>query len=220
MGTTDHGRAHRQRAVTWVLGGALLIASAISDYVGSTDEPWSRLDPWSGFADVLFAASAVLLALGIGRAASVTAFRPIGTGAVIGYAVVRLCQPYLIVLAGSQDDAVSQGVDVSASGEIGTIIALEAAALVLGLIATVHIGVVHILPRPWCWMPLLVLCVVTVSPLLPFFAPDGLYGSSGWTSRLYEFSRPVPAWAVSALGAILIAIGGWEATRSATRRRD
>ena len=206
MVTVDTGSAARQRRRTWVLGGALLVASALVQLAAQ-----GSLAPLYRAADVLFAAGALVLVIGIGRAGSVTARRPLGTGAVVALVVVLLVAPYLssTLLTG-----IAPAPGTISGYQIFFWIQL-AVSLMLAILAATQIGRAGVVPQPWNWAPLWALGAVTLAqliPMAPFWAP--LLGSGQDPSALlglfsvFGLVRPL---AIAFLGIVAIVLG----TRSA-----
>lgn len=202
MVTVDLGSAARQRRRTWVLGGALLIACALVQLAAQ-----GPLAPLYRAADWLFAAGALVLVIGLGRAGSVTARRPLGTGAVIALAVVQPAAPYLasLLLTGTvpPPGAIS-GYEIFAWAQL-------TAALMLAIIGATQIGRVGVVPRPWNWAPLWALGAVTLAfliPNAPFWSPLLSSGEdvSGLLAlfRAFGLVRPL---AVVFLGVVAIVLG-------------
>ena len=206
MVTVDTGSAARQRRRTWVLGGALLVASALVQLAAQ-----GSLAPLYRAADVLFAAGALVLVIGIGRAGSVTARRPLGTGAVVALVVVLLVAPYLssTLLTG-----IAPAPGTISGYQIFFWIQL-AVSLMLAILAATQIGRAGVVLQPWNWAPLWALGAVTLAqliPMAPFWAP--LLGSGQDPSALlglfsvFGLVRPL---AIAFLGIVAIVLG----TRSA-----
>jgi len=161
MVTVDPGSGSDavQRRRTWVLGGALLVASALTRL--AAQGPLASL---YRAVDVLFVAGSLVLVIGLGRAGSVTARRPLGTGAVIALALVLLGAPFAW-------DALLRDADGYGSGQlIGASVLLTmvqaVVTLMLAIIAVVQIGRAGVIPRPWNWAPLWALGVVVATRLL------------------------------------------------------
>lgn len=206
MVTVDTGSAARQRRRTWVLGGALLVASALVQLAAQ-----GSLAPLYRAVDVLFAAGVLVLVIGIGRAGSVTARRPLGTGAVVALVVVLLVAPYLssTLLTG-----IAPAPGTISGYQIFFWIQL-AVSLMLAILAATQIGRAGVVPQPWNWAPLWALGAVTLAqliPMAPFWAP--LLGSGQDPSALlglfsvFGLVRPL---AIAFLGIVAIVLG----TRSA-----
>lgn len=146
-----------------MLGGGLLAASAL---LGLALRSSFLFVPGVLFlADVLFAAGAVLFAVGLGRAGSVTGRRPLGTVAIIALAVWLLIalplQELLVPMEVSFDDPAARGGYFQLVNAVG--ITAEAVSLALAIIAVVQIGRAGVVPKPWAWAPLWALCAVVVA---------------------------------------------------------
>lgn len=156
--------AATQRRRTWMVGGGLLAVSALLG-LALRDVP---LAPIVSLSDVLFAAGAVIFAIGLGRAGSVTARRPVGTAAVIALAAWLLLasplQQLLVPMEVTFDDPAGRGGYFQLVNMIG--ITTEAVSLVIGIVAAVQIGRAGVVPRPWSWAPLWALGVVVASRTL------------------------------------------------------
>jgi len=205
MITVDLGSAGRQRRRTWVLGGALLVASATAVLAAQ-----GRLFVLSPLIAPLFALGALVLAVGIGRAGSVTARRPLGTGAVIGLVVVMMAQPFIYsALAGSSQRELPLQNSVSPMELVYPVV--QSVMLLLAITAVVQIGRIGVVPRPWNWAPLWALVAVVIAtalPVAPFWSP--LLGSGANVSPLFQafdvlmLLNPL---AVAFLGIVAIVLG-------------
>ena len=205
MVTVELGSAGRQRRRTWVLGGTLLIASATAVLAAQ-----GRLFVLSPLIDPLFALGALVLAVGIGRAGSVTARRPLGTGAVIGLVVVMMAQPFIFsaFASPSQRELPLQN---SASPLELVIPVTQSVMLLFAITAVVQIGRIGVVPRPWNWVPLWALVAVVIArtlPIAPFWSP--LLGSGENVAPLFQafdalmLLNPL---AVAFLGIVAIVLG-------------
>ncbi|MBN9157071.1 hypothetical protein [Microbacterium sp.] len=205
MVTVDLGSAGRQRRRTWVLGGALLIASATAMLAAL-----GRLSVLIPVVDPLFALGALVLAVGIGRAGSVTARRPLGTGAVIGLVVVMVGQR-LIYSAFASPSVQEVPLQNSASPLELVFPVVQSAMLLLAITAVVQIGRTAVVPRPWNWAPLWALIAVVLAralPTAPFWSP--LLSSGENVAPLFQafdvlmLLNPL---AVAFLGVVAIVLG-------------
>ncbi|WP_438354807.1 hypothetical protein [Microbacterium sp. CJ88] len=153
-------RAERDARRTWVIGGAVLLASAVLPAIMPFDTGGIR--HYSGV--VLFAIALVVFALGIRGAGSVTARKPLGTIALVGLAVWTVLADVLpnLLLAGvtSPDDPVLMW--TSALYYIDLLVSFS-----LSLIAVVQILRAGAVPRPWGRAPLWGLGVVTACWVVP-----------------------------------------------------
>lgn len=199
--------ASRARRRTWMLGGALFAIAAV---IGL----WVTNFPGIGFArlpDVLFAAGAVVFAVGIGRAGSVTARRPLGTTALVALGGWVLLSPLLMLLVPtpSFDGAIGFRYETV----VGALsMSLQVVTLMLAIIAVVQIGRIAVLPRPWRWAPLWALCVVVGVQLLPTaIVLGGAVRDQGALAMVYSVGSLLYAVALGSLGVIAMML----ATRAA-----
>lgn len=158
--------AARERQRTWMLGGALLAASAL---LGLALQSFQLTGlPFMSLSDLLFAAGAVIFAVGLGPAGSVTARRPLGTIAIIALAAWLLLamplQQLLLPMEVSFEDPAERGGYFQLVNAVG--ITAEAVSLMLAIIAVVRIGRSGVVQRPWAWAPLWALVVVVVARTL------------------------------------------------------
>ena len=198
-GGTDTGARRR----TWMIGGGLLVASALL-----TLAMRGYILPMVTFVsvpDVLFAAGAVIFAIGIGRAGSVTARRPLGTAAIAGLAVwLLLSSPLLSLLL----PVVQTDVDAAEMAELLWLssmlsITSEVIALALALIGVMSIGRGGVVPRPWRWAPLWALLAVIVVRVLRSGFLSGDYGLGQETLVLLDgIGALIEAVAVGLLGVL------------------
>src|SRR5690606_23681467 len=146
-----------------MLGGGLLAASAL---LGLALRSFLLPGlPFMSLSDVLFSAAAVIFAIGLGRAGSVTARRPLGTSALIALAVwlpvAAPPQQLLLPMEVSFDDPAERGGYFQLVNMVG--ITTEAVSLVLAIIVVVQIGRGGVVARPWAWAPLWALVVVVAA---------------------------------------------------------
>jgi len=170
MVTVDPGSGSDavQRRRTWVLGGALLVASALAQLAAQ-----GRLIMLSSLVDPFFALGALVLTVGIGRAGSVTARRPLGTGAVIGLVVVMTSQSF-VYAALAPDPQRTLPLRNEASPLELFVPVTQSLMLLLAITAVMQIGRIGVVPRPWNWAPLWALAAVVLAralPIAPFWSP-------------------------------------------------
>jgi len=152
--------ATRSRRRTWVTGGALFIASALLGLA----PPELPFGATRGVSTVLFVAGAMIFAIGLGRAGSVTARRPLGTGAVIGLAVWQLLVGPLfgVIALGLY---LATGTDPLQTGSMLPL-ALEVVTLALALVASVQIARTRVVPQPWNRAPLWALLAIAATHVI------------------------------------------------------
>ncbi|MEJ1087938.1 hypothetical protein WDU99_06365 [Microbacterium sp. Mu-80] len=151
------GKAAMERRRTWLIGGILLVAYAMMTLVG-----------WMGTAlsvgrlpSLLISAAFLIFAVGIGRGGSVTARRPLGTGALIALALWHAGAPWLFDLI---PDTAYDHPGYFAAVQMLTITGVVV-ELVLAIIAVTQIGRTGVVPPPWRWAPLWVLIAVIAGQL-------------------------------------------------------
>lgn len=188
-----------------MLGGVLIALSALLSLGMSSLQGAIPGLPFD-ITQVLFYVGAVILAVGWGRAGSVTARRPLGTGAIIALAVWQVVlTPLLWELSGAAGVDGSGGGDASATMMVA--MTMNAISLALAIIAVAQIGRAGVVPRPWNWAPLWVL-VVVVAPQLVL----GVIGVAGgmsdptWAFGLFSLAALLSATAVAALGVLAIVL--------------
>ncbi|MFT4210629.1 MAG: hypothetical protein QM626_02050 [Microbacterium sp.] len=144
MDTTDVRITQR----SWVVGGVLLLAAVLLAY---TTESFQPVAAWVGLLSPLaFGAACIVFAWGFSDTESITARRPVGTGALILLGVwTPVAAVVMIVLGGSlealQAFSITDGV----------------VSFALALVAVVMIGRARIVPRPWNWTPAWCLAAIT-----------------------------------------------------------
>lgn len=157
----------RARRLTWVTGGILLLLSVVIWFTARGE--------LAGFAiakDAVFASAAVLFVIGVGRAGSVTALRPVSTVATLALAVTPFAQSLwfgLVPESPGDPNAREDAWVLAAALYYGSLAALA-------IIAAVGIGRAGVLPSPWRWAPLWVVfwtplafvVGITVSSSAPF----------------------------------------------------
>lgn len=163
---------------------------------------------------VVFAAGAVIFAMGLGRAGSVTARRPLGTAATVGLVVWQLLVGPLfgallflgmLLFAWSPTDVSGS---VAAFGAVNVVsVSIEVITLALSVIAVVQIGRIAVVPRPWNWAPLWALIAVVAAQLIPnVVATAGSITDQTLLNALFSLATLVTAAAVAFLGALGIVL--------------
>ncbi|WP_406248534.1 hypothetical protein ACI7YT_01575 [Microbacterium sp. M] len=197
------GSAVGVRRRTGIVGGALLVASALMTLA-------LRSLPGVGFGlfsipDLLFAAGAVIFAIGLGRAGSVTARRPLGTFALVTLAVWILLSPlFLRLSAPASAEDISDGL-IMFAGMLS--VTLEVVSLALAIIAATQIARIGAVPRPWNRAPLWALVAVAVVRLLRSAFLFGAYSLSQETLVLLDsLGGLIEAAAVGFLGVVAIVV--------------
>lgn len=197
------GSAARVRRRTWVVGGSLLVSSALIALT-LRGLPGVHVAPIS-LPDMLFAAGAVIFAIGFGRAGSVTARRPLGTFTLVGLAVWILLSPLLLRLTVpvSAED-ISESF-IMFSGMMS--ITIEVVSLVLAIIAATQIARIRAVPRPWNRAPLWALVAVAVVRLLRSAFLFGAYALGQESLVLLDsLGGLIEAAAVGFLGVVAIVV--------------
>lgn len=133
------------RRLTWTLGGAGLILCGAIAVLRTLDPGLLVPSLPSALVGVIFAASVLLLAIGLSREASVVARQRLGVIALAVLALWPFAQELLFTVLASR----LSGLGPLALGWASILIPL-AAALVAGLVIA-RAGAV---PRPWNWAPL------------------------------------------------------------------
>jgi hypothetical protein len=134
--------------VTWIIGGALLIAAPLVSLA---------LAATPSFGAVLFAAALLVFALAPG---SVTQRRPLGTAALILLAVWCVAAAVIsstLVASTAQDDFTAPLVFAYVDSGV---------QLVLAVIAVVQIARSATIPRPWNWSPAWALLLMVLAWLV------------------------------------------------------
>lgn len=193
--------ATRSRLRTWMTGGALFILSALLG-LGAVSMPGLPF----GISQLLFHAGAVVFAIGLGREGSVTARRPLGTGAIIALAAWTLVvTPVAWLLLGSalpidaDLDHVSTATMIGMTGEI--------VSLALAVIAVTQIGRIAVVPKPWNWAPLWALLAIVAAQLLPnLLAAAITTADQAVLGALFSVIGLISAGAVAFLGVIAIVL--------------
>lgn len=133
------------RRLTWTLGGAGLILCGAIAVLRTLDPGLLVPSLASVLVGVIFAASALLLAVGLSREASVVARRPLGMIVLAVLALWPFVQELLFVVLVSR----LSGVGLLALSWASILIPLAAA-----LVAALVIARAGTVPRPWNWAPL------------------------------------------------------------------
>lgn len=195
------GSAAGVRRRTWIVGGVLFVASALL-MLAFRGLPGLDLGPFS-FSEAVFAAGAVIFAVGFGRAGSVTARRPLGTFALVGLAAWLLLSPLLLRLGSpTSAESISES-SVVFSGMLS--ITIEVVTLALAMIAATQIARIRVVPRPWNQAPLWALAAVAVVGSLrsAFLFGNHSLGQEALV-LLYSLGGLIEAAAVGFLGIVAI----------------
>lgn len=197
------GSAAGVRRRTWVAGGVLLVASALLK-LALRGVPGLDLGPFS-FSEVIFAAGAVILAIGLGPAGSVTARRPLGTFALVGLASWLLLSPLLLRFGSPTSEGSISESAIMFSGMLS--ITIEVVTLALAIIAATQIARIGVVPRPWNRAPLWALAAVAVVRTLQSAFLFGNHSLGQETLvLLHSLGGLIEAAAVGFLGVVAIVI--------------
>jgi hypothetical protein len=128
--------------IAWIVAGSLLIASVLA---GVAFQPPASVLPGGMLATLLYSAALLLLAFGVRGSGSVTALRPLGTGALLVLAAWAFAGPMVGALASQQD--LADG-DLMGFGYADTLLQFAAA-----LVAVTQIARAGVVPRPWNLAP-------------------------------------------------------------------
>lgn len=192
------------RARSWVLGGALLVASVLLPLVLGTGTPLIGAGTLGG---VLFAGALVTFAVGVRGDGAVAAGRALGTWTLVAWGLVALAVPVVATLL------TPVLADPAAGVPFG--MATTLVLFVLGLLATTQIARAGVVPAPWRRVPLLALLAVAASWALTqvaaVLAPT-MYGVIAGVTTLQAL---VLAAAVTFVGIAAIALGAQPAQREA-----
>ncbi len=197
MGMVDvdpAGRPEQAQRVTWIAGGALLLASVLSS--GFLQAAW--IPSLGALPMALFAVAAALFAIGVGRAGSITARKPLGTAALILCGVWPLIAWLLIdplLLRWAPDG----GWPLQATPVLG---------LMISIVAVAQIARAGVVPAPWHLAPAWALGTVALRYALMFAPLGGAFGND--QEALLAFIAAlgmVDAVALCFLGVVAIVLG-------------
>lgn len=157
----------RARRRTWIPGGILFVLASVVPFSGRIGVDWG----WSA-RNWLFFAGVIVFVIGIGRAGSVTARRPISSIAATLLAPAFIVQPYLY----DQLPTGTGNLYVEEDAWMALTIAIYAVIFALALIATIGVARAATLPPPWNWVPLwtlvgMIILGAVVVGYGPFLAP-------------------------------------------------
>lgn len=194
----------RARRLTWMLGGGLLAASALLGLAPQSLPGIPNLDP----STLLFAAGAVIFAMGWGRAGSVTARRPLGTSAIIVLAAWLVVSPLLAAFWSQawipEDSAPSDG---AISDLTVLVTSVEVISLMLAIIAVMQIARSGVVPAPWKWAPLWALLAVVAARMLPSAIALGDPSADQIAlSALFDFAGLLQAASIAFLGVLAMVL--------------
>ena len=145
---TDERR--RQRRRTWVVGGILLVLSAVVGFVARFE-----LSSFSGAREVLWALGVLILVIGLGRAGSITGRRPIATTVVL--LQLALASTPMLNLLSSLTPEIPGNPNAEEDAWGALMLPYYAVLFLITVAAVLLIGFVDALPRPWSWAPAWVL---------------------------------------------------------------
>lgn len=149
---------HRQR--TWIFGGAGLITCGVVGMLQTSLVGVPGADIINVVVDAIYAASVLLFAIGLSRAASVVARGPLGVAAMTVVALWPLVSPTLTRMLADQSPAEEEA--WTAYGYLSLLVPTAAA-----LIAGAQIARARSVPSPWCWAPLWVLGAYAATWAIP-----------------------------------------------------
>jgi hypothetical protein len=152
----DNSVSARSRRRTWLIGGALLVATVV---VGPALGPlWTLMGFGSIIRAAFFPAALLVFAYGVGRAGSVTARRPLGTAAITALAVWMLLVAVLYAVIEPDPNDLTP---LQTFGYADTVV-----RFVLALITVAQVGRAGVVPVPWNWAPAWALAAIAASWLL------------------------------------------------------
>ncbi|MFJ4046132.1 hypothetical protein ACIPV2_10350 [Microbacterium sp. NPDC089987] len=196
----DGARARRD---TWMTGGVLFVLSALATVV----PPELTFGLPFDIASLLFGLGAVIFAIGLGSAGSVTARRPLGTGAIVALVAWTVAVAPVLWMLVTRDGPIERGADAYYSTVTVASIATELISVALALIATAQIGRAGVVPKPWRWAPLWALVAVVVAQLVPnLVASSGAVTDQTQLIALFSLIGLMTASAVAFLGVAAIVL--------------
>lgn len=157
----------RRRTLTWMIGGTGLIACGVIVMIRSSTfwmPPTGLI--LSVLADVLWATSILLFAVGLDRNASVVARRPLG---LVATAIVGIWPLTSTILGWTAMDVITSSDAGTAWFAVGIVVPLAA-----GLISAVQIARAGTVPTPWNRVPLWALASQVVLGAIPQLAAVAL----------------------------------------------
>ena len=151
--------------IAWVTAGSLLIASVLA---GVALQPAASILPGGMLSTLLYSASLLILAFGVRGSGSITARRPLGTGALVVLAAWAFVGPTFGALASEQDLADGNLMGI---GYADTLIQFAAA-----LVAVTQIARAGVVPKPWHLAPAWALAAVAAPWLVEQLVSVGATG--------------------------------------------
>ncbi|UNK71172.1 hypothetical protein [Microbacterium sp. H1-D42] len=157
-------RDNRARRRTWVIGGALLVLSALVVLVrvltyraGIVGES----PAWAYYIkDWLWGIGALILVIGLGRAGSITGRRPFATILVILQIIVA--SPAAAWYLSTRLPDLPTSTHAAEDAWTAVFIPYYLAVFALTFTAALAIGLVRAVPAPWCWAPSVAFLVAIV----------------------------------------------------------
>lgn len=161
----------RARTRTWRIGGILLAVSGVLTLLAGQ----YMMNPFAARAaiDIAWAAGVMVFTVGFSRSASVVARRPLG---MISLAVVAFAPLVAGVVVGLLPE-VRAADDPTVVVISGISVAESLLVIAAGLVATVQIARLDVVPRRWRRMPLWALCVSVGAAAVQYVLVSLLFSS-------------------------------------------
>ncbi|WP_313354441.1 hypothetical protein [Microbacterium sp.] len=199
-GSDADDRDARARRRTWVIGGALLVVSALVVVPRALLYQAGIIGPSPGWVhyvgDWLWAIGVLILVIGLGRAGSITGRRPFSTVVVILQVIVASPAASLWLSTLVLDDP--QNLHAQEDSWSAIFLPYYVTVFVLTFIAALSIGLARAVPEPWCWAPSGALLVAIA------FGSVGLGGVHGLAGFTVVY---LPAITTALLGVLAIVLG-------------
>ena len=163
----DRAATDARRA--WVIGGSLLIASAVLTVVS---QPSTFQLPGSGLvASALFSIALLLFAFGLRRSGSVVARRPLGIAALVVLAAWTLIEPFIGRLLVPSDFGTNPSAVMWPSITLGYLDVIV--RFLAAIIAATQVARAGVVPVPWNWAPTWVVFALALPWVLEQVVPFG-----------------------------------------------
>ncbi len=199
-GSDADDRDARARRRTWVIGGALLMASGLVVVPRALLYQAGIIGPSPGWVhyvgDWLWAIGVLILVIGLGRAGSITGRKPFSTVVVILQVIVASPAASLWLSTFVLDDP--QNLHAQEDSWSSIFLPYYLTVFVLTFIAALSIGLARAVPEPWCWAPAVAFLVAIV------FGSVGL-GAVHWLAGFTVVH--LPAITTALLGVLAIVLG-------------
>ncbi|MFT4259842.1 hypothetical protein [Microbacterium sp.] len=193
---TDEHRAARARRRTWVTGGVLVVLTALVGVFARFD-----LARFHFLKDVLWALAVTVLVIGLGRAGSITARRPIAS--IVVLLQVAVASPLLPAFLSGLAPRDTGNLYEEEDAYMALMMPYFFAVFALTVAAVILIGIIGALPHGCSWAP----AVVTAASALASAAAVAVVPLTDEAGPVRRVLFEVPGAGMLLLGVLAIVLG-------------